>query len=164
MSVTHGLNGKTIATTNSTTMTGRDVTFGEEMIWEQVTLTFTDGTSIVYDLSNADLDGDSISEVDRVCPSCNRSFDKPNDDCWLEDVHWRERYDKLSGPVVVLAGHRQSCDTPNSFGPFGDFASAREFVIEQVRDGDWDPDGVTVEFSSLSRSRVTRDAGQEITP
>lgn len=85
----------------------------------------------------------------RVCPSCKRSFDEQNSRCWLEDLHWDKDRAIPSGRVVLLAGHRQSADSPDSFGPFDSVAEAREYAIEEVRDGGWDPDGVTIEFSPL---------------
>lgn len=146
--------GKTIAGTDSATMRGRELAWGEDVTWERVTVTFTDGTTAVVDVDCHDIDADSVVELARLCPSCDTSFDKSNYDCWLEDVHWREAYDNLpAGPVAVLAGHRQSGDNPDTFGPFGSFAEARDFVINEVRDGDWDPDGVTVEFSPLLAAR-----------
>lgn len=150
MNATSALIGKTIAALEKTAMIGHDIHYSEEVSWERVTITFTDGTSIAYDLSDIKIDPKSVSERDRVCPSCNRSFDRSNINCWLEELHWKKGKDVPPGRVILLAGHRQSHDSPDSFGPFDSLAEAREYAIEQVRDGDWDPDGVTIEFSRLS--------------
>lgn len=142
--------GKTVASVESKQMIGRDLHYKEEVWFERVTLIFTDGTQVEYDLLKDELDATTIMERERVCPSCNQSFDVANIKCWLEDLHWRPGKTVPPGRVMLLAGHRQSGDNPDSFGPFDDIAEAREYAIEQVRDGDWDADGVTIEFSPVT--------------
>lgn len=66
--------GKTIAGITKRDMQGRDLHYSDEThYWEEFTITFTDGTSIVFCKDNAELDATSVREVAGAPPTISEA-------------------------------------------------------------------------------------------
>ena len=96
-----------------------------------------------------DDDDDGDEDEDDECPSCTHPLNsQPAAHCYAETLHGRAPV--MSGPVVVTAEHRQSCDGADMLGPFDTVQDARDYVIAAYRRGYFDPNGCYVEIKALN--------------